>query len=94
MWQCRCKIWHYGIKYLVFLTAINSLSYEILTEGRVDLLDVLIIIAKVLGGSGLCYVLYMCTKLVTVNLVCKHPELTDDKVKYITRMIAKDKTLF
>ena len=55
------------------------------------MLDVLLMIAKVLGCSGICYALYIGAKLVTVNFICKHPELTDDKVKYITRMMAKDK---
>lgn len=55
------------------------------------MLEVLSLIFKVLGCSGICYVLYLCAKLMTVSFVCNHPELTDDKVKYITRMIAKDK---
>jgi hypothetical protein len=55
------------------------------------MLDIITLVIKVLGCSGICYILYLCAKLVTVSFVCKHPELTDDKVKYITRMIAKDK---
>ena len=54
------------------------------------MLEVLTFIFKVLGASGICYILLMGLKLATVNIICKHPELSDNKVKYITKMISKD----
>ncbi len=75
---------------MVVLTTINShLMKSYRREDRL-LFNLVILTLKVLGCSGLCYVLYIISKLVTVNLVCKHPELTDAKVKYITSMMSKD----
>lgn len=56
-------------------------------EGR--MLGVLTNLFTILGCSGLCYILFLALKLTVVILICKHPELSDDKVKYITNMIAK-----
>ncbi len=61
------------------------------TEGRVELLVALTETLKVLGCVGLCYFGYLVLKLVTTILICRRPELSDKKVKYITNMIAKDK---
>jgi hypothetical protein len=60
-------------------------------EGRIGLLVVLTKILNILGYTGLCYFGYLILKLVIAILICKHPELSNEKVKYITRMIAKDK---
>ena len=57
----------------------------------VELLEVLTQIFKILGCFGLCYFGYLILKLVVTILICRHPELSENKVKYITRMIAKDK---
>lgn len=46
---------------------------------------------KILSCTGLCYLGYLSLKLVVTILICRHPELSDEKVKYITRMIAKDR---
>lgn len=46
---------------------------------------------KVLGCAGLCYFGWLFLKLIVTILICRHPELSNEKVKYITRMIAKDK---
>ena len=46
---------------------------------------------KVLVSVGVCYFGYLILKLVVTILICKHPELSNEKVKYITHMIAKDK---
>lgn len=62
-----------------------------LQEGRVELLVVLTQFLKILGCAGLCYIGCLALKLVVTILICKHPELSETKVKYITRMIAKDK---
>lgn len=65
--------------------------YEILTEGRVELLEVLTQLLKVLGSAGICYFGWLILKLVVTILICRHPELSNEKVKYITNMISKDK---
>ena len=57
----------------------------------VELLVVLTQLFKVLGCTGLCYFGYLVLKLVVTILICKNPKLSDEKVKYITRMISKDK---
>lgn len=59
-------------------------------EGRIGLLVVLTKILNILGYTGLCYFGYLILKLVIAILICKHPELSNEKVKYITRTIAKD----
>lgn len=46
---------------------------------------------KVLGCTGLCYFGYLILKLVVTVLICKYPELSNEKVKYITHMISKGK---
>lgn len=46
---------------------------------------------NVLGCAGICYLGWLAIKLVVTILICKHPELSNEKVKYITRMISKDK---
>ena len=53
------------------------------------MLGVLTNLFTILGCSGLCYILFLALKLTVVILICRHPELSDDKVKYITNMIAK-----
>ncbi len=55
------------------------------------MLDILTHIFKILGCSGFCYLCYLGLKFATVIYICKHSELTENKVKYITRMISKDK---
>ena len=55
------------------------------------MLVVLTQLLKILGCAGLCYFGYLTLKLVVTILICKNPKLSDDKVKYITRMISKDK---
>ena len=46
---------------------------------------------KILGYTGVCYLGWLLLKLIVAILICRHPELSNEKVKYITRMIAKDK---
>ena len=53
--------------------------------------EVLTKILMVLGVPGICYLTWLGLKFVVTLLICKHPELSDNKVKYITRLIAKDK---
>jgi len=55
------------------------------------LLVVLTQLLKILGCTGVCYFGYLILKLVATILICKNPKLSDEKVKYITRMISKDK---
>ena len=81
----------FGNKYSCRSDKYNFPSYESLQEGRVELLVALTEILKVLGCVGLCYFGYLILKLVVAILICRHPELSEKKVKYITSMIAKDK---
>ena len=37
------------------------------------------------------YIIWIVSKLVVVAALCKHPEMSDEKVKYITHMISKNK---
>ena len=40
------------------------------------------------GFIGYC--LWLAVKVIVTAMICKHPELSDNKVKYITRMISKN----
>ena len=40
------------------------------------------------GFIGYCF-LNVC-KVIVAAMICNHPELSDDKVKYLTRMISKN----
>nr|DAX07987.1 MAG TPA: hypothetical protein [Bacteriophage sp.] len=53
--------------------------------------DILTNVIRVLGCAGICYLGYLGLKLVVTILICKHPELSEKKVQYITRMVTKDK---
>lgn len=55
------------------------------------MLEALTQLLKILGSVGMCYFGYLILKLVVTILICRHPELSNEKVKYITHMIAKDK---
>nr|DAH71436.1 MAG TPA: hypothetical protein [Caudoviricetes sp.] len=48
-------------------------------------------VIRVLCCADICYLRYLGLKLVVIILICKHPELSEKKVQYITRMVAKDK---
>ena len=37
------------------------------------------------------YILWLVCKIVVTAMICKYPELSDNKVKYLTRMIAENK---
>lgn len=36
------------------------------------------------------YYLWLKVKIKVTEMICAHPELSDEKVKYITRMISKN----
>lgn len=38
-------------------------------------------------------ILYYRSKIHAINKICDHPELSDDKVKYITKMMSKQHRL-
>lgn len=38
-------------------------------------------------------ILYYRSKIHTIDKICDHPELSDDKVKYITKMMSKQHKL-
>ena len=54
-------------------------------------MEIALLIIKVLGGAGLCYAMHVGVKIYAIHIVAMHPELTDQKVKYIAGMITKDK---
>nr|DAE28763.1 MAG TPA: hypothetical protein [virus sp. ctmTa7] len=60
-------------------------------EGRVELLETLTQIIKIFEPVSICYLGYLGLKMFTIIHICKHPELSDEKVKYITTMVSKDK---
>lgn len=41
------------------------------------------------GFAGYCT--WNACKIFTIIMVCRHPELSDEKVKYLTCMISKNK---
>lgn len=47
------------------------------------------------GSCGLYgfigYCIWNVTKIIIATIICKHPELSDKKVEYLTRMITKNK---
>ena len=59
-----------------------------------NLVEIIISIAKILGGIGLCYLASLATRLGVAHLLCRHPNLSDDKAKYITQMFSKDHHIF
>lgn len=59
-----------------------------------ELVGVIIPIIKVLGSVGLCYAVSLIVRFGIAVLVCRHPNLSDDKVKYITQMFSKDYHIF
>ena len=90
MWQCQRKTSALGIKYLTVLVAIIPQFYITLTEGRVGLLEGLSLLLS--GGliTGICICGRYVLKYLVVRLICKTPELSDEKAKAITEMISKD----
>lgn len=59
-----------------------------------ELVGVIIPIINVLGSVGLCYAVSLIVRFGIAVLVCRHPSLSDDKVKYITQMFSKDYQIF
>ena len=84
------RLRHYGIKYLTVLVAIIPQFYITLTEGRVGLLEVIKSISGVSVCSLIAFIVCNLAKIKVAAMICKHPELSDDKVKSITKMISKD----
>jgi len=65
--------------------------YKILTEGRVELLENLLenlIRCGLLGG--ICYVANIIGKYLVARLIIKNHDISDDKVKAVTKMMSKD----
>lgn len=54
-------------------------------------MEIVLLIIKVLGGAGLCYAMHVGAKVYAIHTVAVHPELSDQKVKYIAGMVTKDK---
>lgn len=55
------------------------------------MLDFLKFIFSCLGTYGLYLILSHTIKFYAIYMVCHHPELSEKKVNYITRMLYKDK---
>jgi hypothetical protein len=55
------------------------------------MLEILTYVLKIIGIPSICYIFYQGAKLIALHAICKHPELSNDKVKYITKMFTKDK---
>jgi len=55
------------------------------------LINIFTKVIEVSASCGICYLAYLGLKFVVTLQICKHPELSDEKVKCITRMIAKDR---
>jgi hypothetical protein len=51
-------------------------------------------VIKSFSGVGACsliaFTICIVAKIIVASMICKHPELSDDKVKSITKMISKD----
>lgn len=56
-------------------------------EGRGELYIMVFIVCAIL--CVFCIAMYYHSKNKTVDQICKHPELSDEKVKSITGMMAK-----
>ncbi|HAU85337.1 MAG TPA: hypothetical protein DCW90_07505 [Lachnospiraceae bacterium] len=56
------------------------------------MLEVLTFVFSGLGTYGLYLILSHTIKFYAIHMVCKHSELSDEKVNYITRMLYKDKS--
>lgn len=59
-----------------------------------ELLGVIIPIAKSLGGVVICWTISVVAKLIVVAILCCNNQLSDKKVKYITKMFSKDYHIF
>lgn len=64
--------------------------YEILTEGRVELVEVLQILLS--GGLiyGICHIVTVIGKCIVATIVSKNNEISDDKAKSMTKMMSKN----
>ena len=60
----------------------------------VELFELIITLSKVLLIPVLFVLLYYGLKFYTIYKTFKHPDISDEKIKYITHMISKDKAHF
>ena len=58
------------------------------TEEDLDEIIIHLVSYGLYGFIG--YVLWLATKIIVAAMICKHNELSDDKVKYLTHMISKN----
>lgn len=89
MWECQCK---FGTR----MKSVRSGQYkpciEILTGRRVERLYIVLILCAILGLIAVG--MYYHSKNKTVDQICNHPELSDDKVKSIACMMTKQHKKF
>ena len=55
------------------------------------MLAVLTLILKILALPSFCTVLIVVGKLIAIGFICRHPELSDEKVKWMTKMMSREK---
>lgn len=57
--------------------------------------DLILEILPQLASCGLfglvAYILWLVAKIIVTAMICKHPEFSNEKVKYLTNMMGKNK---
>nr|DAN90755.1 MAG TPA: hypothetical protein [Bacteriophage sp.]DAX07442.1 MAG TPA: hypothetical protein [Bacteriophage sp.]DAX09840.1 MAG TPA: hypothetical protein [Bacteriophage sp.] len=84
----------FGKMNLPFLGAYfpNLYFYSIEKGGEIIIMvDIIIAILKLMGCGGICYFIWLTYEFISIVLICRHNELSDKKVKYITQMFSKSK---
>ena len=70
--------------------SLYSQPYNISKEGRVELIEFI----KLLLSSGLifgvCYIVTVVAKCIVAHMIIHSNSTSDDKVKYLTKMMSKD----
>ena len=59
----------------------------------VELFDILITLSKFVLIPVLWLLIPYVLKAYTIYKIFKHPEMSDEKIKYITQMVSKDKCI-
>lgn len=69
--------------------SVDLSSTPTLTCRMEEALDIMLKLVSCGLFGFICYVLWIVCKLIVTAMICKHPELSDEKVKYITHMITE-----
>ena len=74
---------------VIHVVALNKFSaYDEIGEKL--MIKIIIHLISILGVIGICCIANLGLKLIVTHMICKHPELSNKKVKYITQMINKN----